>query len=152
MVVLIILSLLLQTTAPAQKRGTVLQARTAVGRMGFIVGPSLFKKAAIDSMVAAENHVDSLVVYPSIIRVTEGGSYELKKLYVLAIDSKGAPVAGAPLSLELKAFNCTLGTERIMGFRKGTASMRITSLLPRKGKETKTAVDIAIEVTAWPNF
>jgi hypothetical protein len=57
-----------------------------------------------------------------------------------------------PLSLELKAFNCTLGTERIMGFRKGKAAMRITSLLPRKGKETKTAVEIAIEVTAWPNF
>jgi hypothetical protein len=96
MVALIILSLLFQTTAPAQKRGTVLQARTAVGRVGFIVGPSLFAQTAIDSMIEAESHVDSLIVYPSTIRVTEGGSYELKKLYVLAIDSKGAPVAGAP--------------------------------------------------------
>lgn len=150
--ILVTLLLLLSTTASAQSRGTILQAHTAVDTTRFTVGPSLFSKTVLDSMIDADNHVDSLVVYPAVIRVTEGGSYELKNLYVLAIDSKGAPVAGAPLSLELKAFNCTFGTERIMGFRQGKATMRITSLLPRKGKETMTAVDIAVEVTSWPNF
>ena len=148
----ITLLLLLPTGASSQSRGTILQAHTAIDTTRFTVGPSLFSRTVLDSMIKADNHVDSLVVYPSTIRVTEGGSYELKDLYVLAIDSKGAPVSGAPLSLELKAFNCTFGTERIMGFRQGKATMRITSLLPRKGKDTKTAVDIEVEVTSWPNF
>jgi len=117
-------------TEQARKRGTILQAHTAVGNTRFTVGP-----------------VDSLVAYPSRIRVTEGGSFELKNLYVVAIDSKGKTVPRAPLELELKAFNCTLGTERIMGFRRGTATMRITSLLTRHDKETKTAVEIAVQVT-----
>ena len=138
------------TTASAQKRGTVLQAHTAVGNLGFTVGPRLFPKSEIDSLIKADVHVDSLVVYPSAISIIEGGTYELKNIYVLAIDSKGAPVARAPLELELKSFNCTLGTERIMGFRRGTARMKITSLLPRKDKKTKTGVEISVVITPWP--
>jgi hypothetical protein len=131
---------------------TILQAHTPVGTLGFTVGPRLFSKAVIDSLAKADHHVDSLVVYPSTIRVTEGGSFELSKLYVLAIDSKGERVTKAPLELELKAFNCTLGTERIMGFRQGSAKLQIRSLLPRHDKKSKTAVEIGVVITSWPNF
>lgn len=146
-----IVGLIVLTSFGMVSSQTKLQAHTAIDTLGFTVGPRLFKQAAVDSMASADGHVDSLVVYPSSIRVTEGGSYELKQLYVVAIDSGGQSVPGAPLELELKAFNCTLGTERIMGFREGTAKLRITSLLPRKGGKTRTAVEIDVEVTSWPN-
>lgn len=138
------------TSTSAQKRGN-LQAHTAVDTVGFTVGPLLFESWEIDSLIKADVHVDSLVAYPATIRVTEGGSYELKNLFVLAIDSKGAPVARAPLVLELQAFNCTFGTDRIMGFRRGTARMRITSVLPRKDKKTRTGLEISVVITPWPN-
>lgn len=130
---------------------TKLQAHTAVDTLGFTVGPRLFGKAELDSLTKAGAHVDSLVVYPSTIRVTEGGSYELKNLYVIAIDAQGQRVPKAPLELQLKAFNCTLGTERIMGFREGQAKLRVISLLPRKEGKTRTGAEVDIEVTKWPN-
>ena len=130
---------------------TVLQAHTAIDTLGFTVGPRLFQQTHIDSLAKADVHVDSLIAYPSTIRVTEGASFELNKMYVIAIDSGGQRVPGAPLQIELKAFNCTLGTERIMGFRRGTAKLLITSLLPRKEGKTRTGVEIDVEVTPWPN-
>ena len=148
---LLLLVALSLTTVSAQKRGTILLARTAGGAVRFTVGPNLFGSVEIDSLIRADVHVDSLIVYPPIIRVTEGGSYELKKLFVLAIDSKGIPVAKAPLELELNAFNCSFGLDRIMGFRRGQAKMKIISLLPRKEGKTKTGVEITVEVTPWPN-
>ena len=38
----------------------------------------------------------------------------------------------------------------LMGFRRGTSRMRITSLLPRKDKKTRTGVEISVVVTPWP--
>ncbi len=148
---LILLFAVFLTPAPAQTRGTVLQAHTPFARTAFTIGPNLFKQSDLDSLTKAGIHIDSLVAYPSTIYVTEGGSYELKQLYVLAIDSQGKPVGKAPLELELKAFNCTLGTERIMGFRSGKARLRISSLLPRKDGKTRKGVEIGVEVTPWPN-
>ena len=139
--------LLLPQSTSAQ---TILQAHTPVDTLGFTVGPNLFTKSDLDSLVKADVHIDSLVVYPSVIRVTEGGSFQLKNMYVIAIDSKGERVTRAPLELELNAFNCTLGTERIMGFSRGKARLRITSLVPRHDKKTRTGVEIGVEVTPWP--
>ena len=39
------------TPASAQNRGTVLQAHTAAGNLGFTVGPRLFQKSEIDSLI-----------------------------------------------------------------------------------------------------
>ena len=151
MTALLLLLTISLTDASAQTRGTVLQAHTAVGTIRFRVGPKLFPQTEIDSLIKANVHVDSLSAFPSLISITEGGSYDLKNFYVIAIDSKGGRVAKAPLELELKAFNCTLGTERIMGFRRGTARMRITSILPRHDKKSKTSVEVVVVVTPWPN-
>ena len=145
----ILLLLLCTTDTPGQ---TKLQAHTAVDTLGFTVGPRLFQKSEVDSLIRTDAHVDSIVLYPGIVRITEGASFDLKDMYVLAIDSQGDLVQKAPLELELDAFNCTIGTERIMGFRVGTARLRITSLLPRKDGKTRTGVDIGIEVTPWPNY
>ncbi|MEE2754016.1 MAG: hypothetical protein VX910_08550 [Candidatus Latescibacterota bacterium] len=151
MTALLLLLTMSLTNASAQTRGTLLQAHTAVDTIRFGVGPKLFPKTEIDSLIKANVHVDSLAVFPSLIRITEGGSYDLKNLYVIAIDSKGGRVTKAPLELELNAFNSTLGTERIMGFRRGTAQMRITSILPRHDKKSRTNVEITVVVAPWPN-
>lgn len=151
MTALLLLLTLSLTNTSAQTRGTVLQAHTAVDTIRFGVGPKLFPKAEIDSLIKANVHVDSLVAFPSLIRITEGGSYDLKNLYVIAIDSKGGRVTKAPLELQLDSFKCTLGTERIMGFRRGTARMQITSILPRHDKKSKANVEIAVVVAPWPN-
>lgn len=148
--VLICLSVLSLSVADAQSRGTTLEAHTAVDTLGFTVGPRLFTAPVLDSLIEAGVHVDTLVVYPPTIYVTEGGSYKLADMYVTAIDSEGKLVQKAPLTLELKSFNCSFGTDRIVGFRPGKSTMRVTSLLPRKGGKTRTGVEIAVEVTPWP--
>ena len=130
---------------------TILQAHTAVDTLGFTIGPKLFQQSELDSLAKAKVHVDSLIVYPRTIYVTEGASFELKDMYVIALDSEGKQVQKAPLEVRLSAFNCTLGTERIMGFRRGKATLQVISLLPMKQGKTRTGVEVGIQITPWPN-
>ncbi len=142
----------LALTAHAQQRLQRLEAHTpATDTSRVIVSPRIFTAPELDSLIKAGNHVDSLVVYPARIYVTEGGSYKLNQLFVLAIDSAGQRVYRAPLAIELASFNASLGTEGLFGFREGTANLRITSLLPRKGGKTSVGVELDVIVTPWPN-
>jgi len=136
----------------AQENGQRLEAHTpASDTSRVVVSPRIFTAPELDSLIEAGNHVDSLIIYPPRIYVTEGGSFELNQLYLVALDAMGQRVYRAPLRIEVASFNASLGTERLMGFREGQTSLRITSLLPRKGGETSVGVEIDVFITPWPN-
>ena len=138
--------------AHAQERVQRLQAHTpATDTSRVVIAPRIFGASELDSLIKAGEHVDSLIVYPPAIYVTEGGSYELNQLYLLALDSMGQRVYRAPLRIEVASFNASLGTERLMGFREGQANLRITSLLPQKGGKTNVGVEISVVIMPWPN-
>ena len=147
-----VLLAVLAIEAHAQQGTQRLEAHTPMNdTSGVVISPRIFTALELDSLKKSGNHVDSLIVYPPTIYVTEGGSYELNKLYLLALDSAGQRVYRAPLTIEILSFNVSLGTERLMGFREGTANLRITSLLPRKGGEASVGVELNVVVTPWPN-
>lgn len=135
--------------ANAQAR---LEAHTpATDTSKVVVGPRIFTAPELDSLKKTGAHVDSLIFYPPYIRITRGESYDLTKLFILALDAEGKRVYRAPLTIEMDAFIASLGANSVMGYSEGKARLRIISLLPRRGKDSSAAADLEVEVTPWPN-
>lgn len=89
----------------------------------------LWTAPVLDSLMRAGVRVDSLHVAPDEIHLRRGERMPLTRLRVIALDSLGHTIPGAPIVLEAGSGAIVLTYKHVVARTPGLATLRVRSLL-----------------------
>lgn len=104
----------------------------------------LWTAPTLDSLSRAGVRVDSLDVAPDEIRMRSGERLPLTRLRVIALDSLGQTIPGAPIVLEVGSRALVLTHQDVVARSPGLTTLRVRSLL---GNESGSAEER--EISIW---
>ena len=106
----------------------------------------LWTAPTLDSLHRAGVLVDSLDVGPTELHMRIGERLSLSRLRVIALDSFGQTVPGAPIVLEVGSSALALTPEDVVARSPGLARLRVRSLLPNEaGSEEERSITIQVD-------
>ena len=126
----ILLCLLACADEAAESGASRIEGRTpAVSDGASLYALRLWTAPVLDSLNRAGVRVDSLDVAPAQIHMRRGERLPLARLHVVALDSLGHTVLGAPIVLEVGSGAITLTYQDVLARAAGIATLRVRSLL-----------------------
>jgi hypothetical protein len=106
-----------------------------VGRNGEVVeiAERVWSAPELDSLRKIALLPESLVVIPQAIRLRVGDSFDVVALAIVAFDSTGRAIEGAPVRIDLEQGILASRGRILEALRVGETELVVSALLPRPG-------------------